>query len=413
MKRLTIVHVLTQLELGGAQLSTLSVLQHLSSPRHQLHLVVGPGGPLLAEACRLPHVTLHQIPHLQRSIRPILDSRALYALVRLFQRLKPELVHTHSSKAGWLGRLAALLARVPAVVHTIHGFPFAPTQSWWQRTRYWLLERVAAPWTTRLIAVSPHTLESGLAAGIGRPSQYHLIRYGIPASVRQTAQLLSVAEARDGLGLDPKRPTLGMVSCLTPQKNPRQFSRVISAIRRQVPDVQAVLVGDGVLRGEVEEAIRDECLEDTVRLLGWRRDVPMVLRACDVLIQTSRWEGMPLVCLEALSCGVPVVAFDVGGVGEVVLDGVTGYVLEHGDMAGLVKAVNCLLRSADHVQRMGQQGRRLVDNTLYDAVRMAREVEDLYAELLGLKPTLPLREPMLSSDAARVDAPMAVAVASS
>lgn len=380
MARARVLHVITQLELGGAQRSTLELLRHLDRWRYELTLASAPGGPLEEDARAIPDVTVVTVPSLVRPLHPWRDLRAVRSLTRLIRQGKFDIVHTHSSKAGILGRWAAAQAGVPVICHTIHGFAFHAGQPAWIRRAYQAAERAAAKMTTRLITVSQHDAAIGLSAGIGASGQYRHIPYGIDVG-RFHRNGLTAHAARGRLGLRPDAPTLGTVACFKPQKAPLDFLAMCAQIRHAMPNLQAVMVGDGALRPAIEQQRRALGLEGMVHLLGWRRDIPEVLSALDVFVLTSRWEGLPMSVLEAQAMEVPVVVTDTGGVRDCIIDGVNGSLVPIGDLEGLSRRVVELLRDAEAARAMAAQGEATVTER-FSVERMVQTTETMYAEAL-------------------------------
>ncbi|MFM8552508.1 MAG: glycosyltransferase family 4 protein [Nitrospiraceae bacterium] len=379
---IAVAHRITKLELGGAQQNTLFTVSHLDRRRFRPILIVGEPGLLDREAAAMPGVAFHQVPSLIRSLNPFADLVALIALTRLLAKLRPTIVHTHSSKAGILGRLAAKLAGVPVILHSIHGFGFTPAHGPIARRLLIALERLAARVTTGFIAVSDANRRQGVALGLFAEDRCTVIRSGIDRALYRTTQVDRLAKRRE-LGLDPDRPVVGMIAPFKPQKAPLDFVRMAALAHEARPDAQCLLVGDGALRGAIEAEIARLGLGGSVHLTGWRRDIPEVMRCLDILVLTSRWEGLPRVYLEALASGVPVVGTRVDGAAEVVQDGVNGYLVEPGDVQGLAERVLSLLNHPQEAVRMGQAGRSLPDEfDIHEMVRLQeREYERRLAEL--------------------------------
>ena len=378
-----VCHVITRLELGGAQDNTLYTVSHLRAP-FVPSLLCGPGGILDEEASRLG-VPVRFVPSLQRPIRPHRDLAALARLVRLFREVRPDIVHTHSSKAGMVGRLAARLAGVPNVVHTIHGYGFHAGQPWPLHRALVGAERLAARATSHFIAVSRANLEAGVALGLFGRDRVTLIRSGVHLEAFEEATRGSAGrEARDllrrELGVPLDTPLVGMIACLKPQKSPRTFVEVAARVVRQAPRAVFVLAGDGELRLEVERRIRDLSLSASVRLLGWRRDVPRLMAALDVLLHTSLWEGLPRVLPEAIAASVPIVATGVDGTLDIVRDGETGIVCAPLDADGLATGVLRLLDDRHLASALARSARAVLPE--FDMDGMVRAQERLYLTLL-------------------------------
>ncbi|MHB8834366.1 MAG: glycosyltransferase [Candidatus Methylomirabilia bacterium] len=385
-----VIHIITKLELGGAQENTLYTLGRLDPARFSGLLVTHPEGLLVADARGDSRYGKRFVRSLVREVRPVRDGSALVALAGILRRELREarveagagppqvIVHTHSSKAGILGRAAARLAGVPVVIHTVHGFGFHPRQRPGVRKFYVALERLAARWTTHFIAVAQADLDEGVALGLFARGRASLIRSGIEIA-RYSGTNLDRESAVRALGFDPARPLVGMVACLKPQKNPVDFVRAAALVAASVPEAQFLIAGDGVLRPAVEAEVRRSGLGGRLRLLGWRRDVDAIIPCLDVLVLTSLWEGLPRVFPQAMAAGRPVVAYRVDSAPEAVTEGVTGHLVAPGDYAGAAARIAGLLLDPARASRMGAAGRERVGE--FDADRMVRSLEELYCGL--------------------------------
>ncbi len=378
----TVAHVITKLELGGAQQNTLFTVSHLDPARYRCILVTGETGVLDVEARALAGVEFHQVPSLVRPVSPSRDLRATIALLKLFLRLKPTIVHTHSSKAGILGRWAARLARVPIIIHSIHGFGFHVHQPALKRLAFVAAERSVAPLTTRFFAVSEANRRRGIELGLFEADRCVVIRSGIDVEAARRRSVDRAAKKRE-LGLDPEQPVVGMVAPLKPQKAPLDFVDLAALVHHARPETGFLLVGDGELRRDVEMAIVQRGLTGVVRLAGWRRDVAEIMPCLTVFALTSRWEGLPRVYLEALAAGVPVVGTRVDGAAEVVRDGHNGFLVEPGDLPAMAERVLALLAAPELVRDLGRHGRALPAE--FDIHDMVRQQEREYERLLAVE----------------------------
>ena len=373
----TVCHIITKLELGGAQRNTLFTVAHLNPAKYRRILISGEPGILDEDARALPGVEWHQEPSLIRDVNPFKDSRALWTLTKLLKQLRPTIVHTHSSKAGILGRLAAGYAEVPIVVHSIHGYGFTRYQSLLHRHVLLWAERMASRRTTRWFAVSEANRREGIAVRLFTPDQCVVIRSGVDLeAIRQTR--VDVPNKKRELGLDPLRPVVGTVAALKPQKAPLDFVRMAARVHHVRPDIQFVMVGDGELRDAVESEGKRCGLSSVLHLLGCRRDVAEVLRCLDVFSLTSLWEGLPRVYLEALASGVPIVGTRVDGAEEVIREGVNGYLLDPGDVEGLASRVLHVLANKG---KMFQKEGSLLGKE-FDIWEMVRRQEREYEQLI-------------------------------
>jgi glycosyltransferase involved in cell wall biosynthesis len=373
------MHAITMLELGGAQRNTLYTVAHLDPAEFAAALAWGPGERLDPEAELLAGVRRFPVPELVRPVRPLLDARAVARLRGAMRAFRPDLVHTHSSKAGVVGRAAAALERVPVVVHSVHGFGFTPLQPVVVRALFFAAELAMARWTDHFVTVSEADRRRGLELGLFAPEAVSLIRSGIALDRFRAATGGDAARRRLGLGADA--PVVTQVGNFKPQKAPLDFVRVAAAVARAVPSARFVMPGEGPLRARAEALARELGLGDRVRFCGWWDDVPALLAATTVSVLTSRHEGLPRAVVESLAAGVPVVATAVDGTVEVVRDGVNGLLAPAGDVAGLAAAVVALLRDPQRRARMAAAAGRGLEE--FDVDRMVREQEVLYRWLCG------------------------------
>ena len=353
-----VFHVITKLELGGAQKVTLMTLERLSRESYQLGLVTGPEGLLTERAESISDMEIFRIPSLFRNMHPVKDIRALLDLYLLFRRERPDIVHTHSSKAGILGRWAARLAGVPIVFHTAHGFGFNDDQHPLRKNFFIWLERWTQKITTKMVVVSRANERTAESHRILKPGEAILCRDAI--SVQEFLAPGPRGRMLSAWGIPPGNMVVGMVACFKPQKCPSDFVDVAACILRDRQDVHFVMAGDGELRREVENQIREHQIEAHISLLGWQHDMPEVYRNLDVVVLTSLWEGLPCVFSEAMAAGLPIVATDVDGAREAIVDQTTGYLHERHDIEGIASSVQTLLDDPDLRRSMGEKGRERV-----------------------------------------------------
>ncbi len=383
--RARVVHVITLLEWGGAQENTLYTVGHLDPGRFECVLVAGPGGMLDSRARSLPGVRFRTVPALAREVRPARDLRAFLELRSLFLEERrtaegrPLIVHTHSSKAGILGRAAARAAGADLILHTIHGYGFNNDQPAAVRVFYKRLERLAAGWTDLLVAVSRENERLGIRERIFPPGKCRVIRSGFHTS----GFLRGSREAgRRLIGVGEKVPLVGTIAVFKPQKSPDDFVEVARRVAASVPEARFVMVGDGELRAGTERKIASAGLSDRFHMMGWRPEIPDLLAAFDVFLLTSRWEGLPKVVPQALISGTAVVATGVDGTREVVDEGRDGFLAEPGDVETMAEKVVALL-SGGRLPGVAGKRERLLEE--FDQDGMVRAQERLYAELLGRK----------------------------
>ncbi|OFV81307.1 MAG: hypothetical protein A2Y78_13780 [Acidobacteria bacterium RBG_13_68_16] len=377
MKPLRVMHAITMLELGGAQRNTVDTVASLDRGEFAVALACADEGELLAEARALPDADLFELRHLRREVRPLADVRALFELRRAIRSFRPEIVHTHSSKAGILGRLAARREGVPVVIHSIHGFGFGPHQPLPVRIAFLAAERLASRWTTAFVAVSRRNLEDGVRLGLFPASRARVIRSGV--DLESFAGHRGGGALREELGIPVGAPLVVQIACFKPQKAPERFVEVAARLAPRFPAAHFLLAGEGTLRRRLERLRRQAGLERRLHLPGWRRDVPAIYDAATVVTLTSRFEGLPRVIVEALAAGVPVVAMAVDGVPEVVRDGENGFLLAPDDVAGVVERVAEILADDGLRSRLSVGAASGLEEFGREA--MVRHQEELYREL--------------------------------
>ena len=378
MKR-KVFHIITKLELGGAQKVTLLTLERLPRDRYELGLITGPEGILVGWANQIPDLTRFWIPNFVREVRPIQDSITLLKLWRLFRRERPDIVHTHSSKAGILGRLAARLAGVPVIFHTYHGFGFNDFQPRLIKTLYIWLERITGRVTNQTVIVSYANAKRAEDSGIVRNNDWILCRDAISLE-----QFMQPGPRRTKLrewNVPENRVVAGMVACFKPQKSPLDFVEVAARVLKETDRVHFIMAGDGELRPAIEARIRDLGISSHITLLGWQRDMPEVYRNLDVVVLTSLWEGLPCVFSEAMAAGLPIVATHVDGAREAIIDGDNGFLHGPHDVEGMAKSVLKLVENPALREAMGSRGKSRVSE--FDIDTSVRALESAYQKWLA------------------------------
>ena len=343
---MTLLHLITRLTLGGSARNTIDSTAASVRAGYDTILATGPSGnevniSHLAEetGCRLEF-----IDSLRREISPLRDLRALLATVRLIRSNKVAIVHTHTSKAGFIGRLAARIAGVPAIIHTPHGHIFYGYFGRARTALFVALERWAATFSDRLITLTEQGIHEHLAQGIGKREQYEAIPSGVDTeSLKRQAPARETA--RERLGYLPEERILVGVGRLAPIKGFDIAVRALPGLLARVPTARLVLVGEGPERAGLEELAVALGVRHRLTITGVADDVPAFLAAADLLVAPSRNEGMGRVLVEAMSLGVPVVAAKVGGVASVIEPGRSGELVAPDDHAALARAIILLLNN--------------------------------------------------------------------
>lgn len=362
-----VFHLITRLLKGGAEAKTIETVMRLDG----YEFMIGYGAEFDHEQIdRLERagVDTKQFESI-RHYNPVTAVVAVGTVARYLRRRDVDIVHTHGTEAGIIGRFAAALADIPAVVHTVHGVPFAPDRN--NALEWFVLqcERAAAQYTDRIVTNADAIAEEYLEREIGRPEQYRTVYSGIDIEQFRNA---TPAEDISGDGV-----RIVMVGRLADGKG---FSDLVAAIDRLDEQVSVYLVGDGPLREELEEEIAQRGLTDSVQLLGYRGDIPEILAACDVFVLPSYREGTPRVITEAMASGLPVIGTEIAGVPEQIDDRTNGLLIQPGDIEGLTDGFRRLVESAELREQFGAASRQRVEQ--FSTKAMLTEIDAVYRELL-------------------------------
>jgi len=379
-----VLHVITRMIIGGAEWNTFYSLKLHNRNRYTPVLACGPEtGPegSLIEATEEMGVPVYIVPDLIREIDFKRDLKALVQLVRLYRDLQVDIVHTHTSKAGILGRLAGRLAKVPVVIHTVHGFAFTAPIPRWQKKLYIALEKMAGRWCDALIFISKPLMAEAGRLGIGDPKTYSLIPSGIDISAFRNGASNGNREAKIKLlGLRNGVPIIGTVSRLVKDKGLELLLEAAAKLKAKGLDFHMVWVGDGPLRAELEALAKQLGVSERLYITGMCTDVPAWVSCFDLFVLPTLWEGMGRVFLEAQAAGVPVIGTKVGGVPDVVKDGVTGILIPPSNVDALVEAIELLLNKPELRRQMGYAASQFASDEQFQVEFMVRKIEEVYEQ---------------------------------
>ena len=380
-----VAHVITRLIIGGAQQNTLLTVEDQQRDYgDEVVLISGPGlGPegSLEDRARATGVDLRLVPEMHRSLHPLRDVQSYRAIVRHLKAIRPDVVHTHSSKAGILGRAAAAKLRIPAV-HTIHGASFHYGQSPLAYRAYVIAEKWAAPRTARFISVANAMTERYVAAGIASPERFTTIYSGMEVEPFLAPQRPR-EELRRELGLRPEDVVVGKVGRLFHLKGHEFVIAAAGRVVRENPRVRFLFVGDGILREKYEQEIAAAGLKESFVFAGLVHPdrIPECIHAMDIVVHTSLWEGLARVLPQGLLAGKPVVSYDVDGAREVVIPGETGYLLPPQSVEELSTAILELAANPELRDRLGRTGReRFAEQFCHRT--MTRRIREVYSEVV-------------------------------
>ena len=391
MSKVKVMHIITRLDKGGSAQNTSLTCRELSR-KYEMVLVHG-----LSFESRMTEqekesvdqgikesvekgVRVIAIPSLVRRISPLQDLKALFSLSRLFIRKRPFIVHTHTSKAGILGRLAAKLAGVPIIIHTPHGHVFYGHFGPLISKFFLLTERLMARITDQMVALTQTEKNDYVALSVFSPEKVATIHSGVDVDRYMNIQV-NIAEKKRMLGLNSKGLVVGTVGWLLSIKGPMHLLKAMSNVWESHPETSLIFVGKGDLEKGLKEEVHRMGVWDKVKFLGWRDDIPEIMQVLDVFVLASLNEGMGRVLVEAMAAGKPVVASRVGGILDLVKEGQNGFLAEPGDEKGLAIAIKKLLEDKKMRDEMGKRGREMAQG--FSVEKMIEKIDVLYESLLN------------------------------
>ncbi len=385
MPKIRILHIITRMIRGGAQESTLLLVDGLKDPPYNYDVVLcsgptfGPEGEIISEINR-NRIPFFIINDLVRNPNLIKDLKALIKLYNLMKKIPFDIVHTHTSKAGVLGRIAAKLAGVPIIIHSPHGHIFHSYFSYPITSFYILLERFCSLFTDRIIALTDNDKVEHINCKIAPEDKFVVIHNGVQIEKFEKMQL-NAAKKKDELQIPQNFDIVATVGRLVPEKGQQYLIDAVQKIIEKIPHVVFLVIGSGPLKNKLETKVKRLGLNNHVRFLGIRDDLAEILQTIDLFALPSLNEGMGRVLVEAMACSKPVVASCVGGIRDVVQDNITGVLVPPKDADKLAIAIVDLLKDKDRARKMGLEGKKRA--TDYFTVKsMVEKTHALYKELI-------------------------------
>lgn len=384
-KRLKICHVITRMIIGGAQENTLLSVIGLADRGHEVVLLTGPTtgpeGRLLEKNIealkRRKNIEIVEYPHLVRKINPIKDIKTYFDLKTYFKKSNFDVVHTHSSKAGIIGRAAAWTVGVPFVVHTIHGQAFHKYEWWWKNFFYVLLERYASKRCHKIFAVAQAMIDQAVKNKTAQREKCKVVYSGMEIELFLNAK--SDLDLKKKLGIKPNALVVGTLARLFYLKGYNHIVKIARELIQKVPNTMFLLIGDGILKNSLKKEIANAKLEEHFVFAGLisPEQIPNYLSIVDVLVHLSLREGLPRSVVQALASGKPAVAFNLDGTPEVLINGKTGYITEPHEIDKITNHLIALLLNKKLREEMGNNGRELVKYK-FDWKTMVNELEFEY-----------------------------------
>jgi glycosyltransferase involved in cell wall biosynthesis len=381
-----VLRVIARLNVGGPALHVSYLARGLAGRGYETTLVagdVGRGEESMAFVAEQAGVDVVRLPGLSRELSPLRDLVATVRLAGMIRRLRPDIVHTHTAKAGAVGRVAALLAgrRRPVVVHTFHGHVLRGYFGTAGSLLFRAIETVLGRFTDSLVAVSPEVRDELVSMGVAPASRFSVVRLGIELQPRVRCED-EPAALRHRYGIGPDRFVVGWFGRMTAVKRTEDLLDALAALRERGIDALLLLVGDGTDRERLEQLAHGRGLAKSCLFAGYQEDVAPWYAVCDAVVLTSANEGTPVTIIEALAAGRPVVATNVGGVRDVVDEGVSGFLVRSGDTHAIAERLEMLARDPERRSAMGEAGRTRVLER-YAVSRLVDDVDALYRDLLA------------------------------
>jgi len=384
MMKKKVIRVIARLNIGGPAIHVILLSAYLDPDRYETILVSGKEAP--EEGNMLPlagekGVSPIIIDNLGRELNFFRDIRTLWQLYRLFHREKPDIVHTHTAKAGTVGRIAARMAGVPVIIHTFHGHVLHGYFGTLKTAFFRNVERLLARFCHRIVAVSEQCRRDLLAYGIGQPDTLRTIPLGLELDRFAIPIPGAREELRNRYGIPHDAFVVGMIARMVPIKRHEDLLRAIPLVLQDYPDTYFLIVGDGECRQKLDALAKELNITHRCLFAGFHRDQARIYQTVDLVVLTSGNEGLPVAIIEALSSGVPVVATRVGGVPELIEDGITGFIVEPYDIESIAGGLKKAVSQPDRTRAMGGLAQ---EKTLrnYSIQRLVGDIDALYRELV-------------------------------
>ena len=380
--KIKVLQILTRLIGGGADENTLYIVSGVDKNRFESHLLVG-GDSEIVDKARSKGIMIINEKNLVRNINPFRDLLALFKIIFYIKKGKYDIIHTHTAKAGFIGRLAAIFAGAPIIIHSLHGLSFHDFMPSWQKKLYIMLEKIVGKYTDLFISVGNNIKQKSIDEGIGKKDKYVTIYSGMDLSKFDNISI-NKSELRKSLNIAPKDLIIGTVVRLEPRKGPQYFVDIIHNICEQVRDFKAVIVGIGPFEPELRTKIEKNNLQDLIILTGYRKDIAEIMSIFDIICLTSLWEGIPRVLIQGSKLKKPLVAFDIDGNSEIIRHGINGFLIPPLEIEEFSAALQKLANDGELRKNMSQANENIVDNR-WDKDHMCQAIEVEYKKLVKSK----------------------------
>ncbi|MFH1124351.1 MAG: glycosyltransferase family 4 protein [Pseudomonadota bacterium] len=378
-----ILHIHTLPIISGSGINTFLTMRGMDRRLYEVELACAPGGPLI-DLVETHGMKARLFPSLVQPLHPPKDLLALMNLVSLLKKTPFHIVHTHNSKAGFIGRLAARLAGVPVIVHTVHGFAFHDQEPFWRQGLFRGLERLASRWCDRMIFISQPLIDWALKEGICGRDKMVRIYSGIELDRFRPVTANENLKLREKWQIGPEDVVIGIVSKLWEGKGHVTLIEAFKEIKREIKEARLVIVGGGYLYDRLVSLVHRSGLDDSVLFTGFQTDVSEIIGTFDVAVLPSFFEGMGRVLLEAMAMEKPVVASRGGGIPDLGEHGVNGLLVRPGEVGELREAILKILKDGILAAKMAKKGREKITGQ-FSADMMVQSIDRVYRELMLAK----------------------------
>ena len=378
-KKVKVLHIITRLIAAGADENTIYTVIGLDKNLFDTYLLIGGESEIEEEAKKLG-VKIIVVKQLVRNVRLIKDLISFIKIYYLIRKCKFHIVHTHTAKAGIIGRSAAKIVGVPIIIHTLHGLTFHDFMPLYQKKFFILLEKFVARFTDHFISVGENIKKKSIEAGIGAPEKYSTIYSGMDLTQFKVVNMDKI-QFKKTINMLNNQIIIGTVSRLEPRKGPQYFIEVMERVKKRIPNIKGVIVGCGSFRSHLEKKIKKLNLEENIILTGYRRDIAEIMSIFDIICLTSLWEGIPRVLIQGALLGKPLIAFNIDGNSEVIKHEVNGYLVPPIDINEFANRIIYLIENDDIRKKMSLESKRITDSN-WDKDYMIKEIKNLYLRLM-------------------------------
>ncbi len=375
-----ILHVHTLPIVSGSGINTYLTMRGMDRKRYKSELACAPGGRLI-DLVQEHHMEVRTFKNLVQPLHPVKDTLALMSLIFFLKKNPYHVVHTHNSKAGFSGRLAARLAGVPVIVHTVHGFSFHDQEPPWRKNLFRNMERMASYWCDKMIFISQPLVDWALRERVTCREKIVKIYSGIELDMFRPLTRDQKDRIREKWKLNRNETVIGIVSKLWDGKGHEVLIEAFRELKREIKNLRLVIVGEGYLLNKLRGLVNEYRLSDSVLFTGFQMEVSEIIATFDVAVLPSFFEGMGRVLLEAMAMEKPVVASRVGGIPDLVEHGINGLLVRPGNVQELAGALKKILNDEGLARKMGIRGRKRIKEK-FDADVMAKSIEKVYQGLL-------------------------------